>query len=68
MATMREACGQNVEDYPEAEAALKKQGDASAEGTRWDGGTARDSCASHSPRITAPMNKLVTTRNSQNSL
>lgn len=38
MAKMREACGQGVEDHPEAEAALRKQG--AAEGTRWDGSTA----------------------------
>lgn len=67
---MREACGQGLEDHPEAEAAMEKQGEArlAAERTRWDEGTAWDSRASHSPRITAPMNKLVTTRNSQNSL
>lgn len=59
-----------LEAHPKAETNVGKEGEArpAAEGTRRDGGTAEVSCALHSPRITAPMNKLVTTRSSQNSL
>lgn len=64
---LREAC---LDDHPEAETAMEKQGEArqDAEGPRWVRGTVQVSYASYSPRITAPMNKLVTTRSSQNSL
>lgn len=67
---MRESCGQGLEALPEAEAAVGKQREERPATEELDGteAAAQVSCASHSPRITAPMNKLVTTRSSQNSL
>lgn len=63
--------GQCLEAHPEAEAAatgkpMKRRGRC-RELDRIEAAV-HISCTSHSPRITAPMNKLVTTRSIQNSL